>query len=161
MLATFLLLVSGLIIIFLEFYLPGGILGILGGFFLFFSLIAFAMYSDSIIYTILYFLFLTLILFLLVKFVLKNIRYGRFGRKFYSDQDQEGFVASSWDVSFIGKEAIVSTDLRPGGHVVVEGKKYLAISQSGYINKGERVIVVDGEGDSLIVKRLTTQINKE
>ncbi len=44
--------------------------------------------------------------------------------------------------------------IRPqaGGHISIEGKQYSALSQSGYIVKGEKVTVIGGEGDTLIVR---------
>lgn len=155
MITALVLLIVGLLAILLEFFLPGGIFGAIGALFIIGSIVVFAMDSESILLTILYLVATGVAIFLLIKFALWKIRHGEPGKTIYSDKDQEGFTASSWDRSMQGKEATVSSDLKPGGHILIDGKQYSAISQSGYISKGEKVVVIGGEGESLQVKRTT------
>jgi membrane-bound serine protease (ClpP class) len=91
-------------------------------------------------------------LYYLFKFALWRIRHAKPGTGIYSEADQEGYTASAYDKSAIGKEGIVETDLKPGGHIIVEGKKHSAISQSGYITKGSKVVVISGQGEIITVK---------
>ncbi|WP_052236405.1 NfeD family protein [Candidatus Protochlamydia amoebophila] len=72
----------------------------------------------------------------------------------YLKKDQKGFQASEYDRNAIGKLGMVLTDLKPGGYILIEGKQHQAISLTGYISKGEEVIVVSGQEESLIVKNL-------
>lgn len=44
------------------------------------------------------------------------------------------------------------SDLGPSGFVVVEGKRYQAIARSGYIDKGNAITVIGGQGAHLLVK---------
>lgn len=148
----YILLVLGLILVFLEFYLPGAVMGISGGFLIFLSIIFFAMQSQSIFEIILYIVGTVVLLGFLIKFALWRIKNTKPQYSIYSSDDQEGYQASEFDSSAIGKKGIVVTDLKPGGHILVEGKRLQAISQSGYITKGSEVIVVGGQEDSLIVK---------
>ncbi|MEC7839393.1 MAG: NfeD family protein [Chlamydiota bacterium] len=149
------LLVIGLLAIFLEFFLPGGILGMIGAFFVLASIISFAADSDSFILTVAYIIIVSVAVGLLIKFALWRIQHGKLGSTVYSNSDQEGYTASAWDTTLVGKDGVVSTDLKPCGHVTIASKKYSAISQSGYITKGDPIVVVGGEGDTLIVKKLT------
>jgi len=151
---SFLLLGVGLLMIFLEFYLPGGIMGTLGVLIVLGSVILFVSESNSLIEVVFFIIGATAALVILFRFALWRIRHAPPDRSIYSDQDQEGFVASAFDREAIGKRGIVETDLRPGGHILVEGKKHLAISQSGYLSKGEEIEIVDGQGESLIVKKV-------
>jgi len=152
MITAFVLLGIGLLAIFIEFFLPGGIFGTIGALFVVASLAVFAMESDSLLYTVLYFIgTITLVVFL-IRFALWRIRSGRAGYSLYSDRDQEGYLASSWDRSLVEKEGVVVSVLRPSGHVLIDGKRYSAISQSGYVDRDEKVVVVGGEGECLIVK---------
>lgn len=148
----YLLWAVGLLMIFLEFYLPGGIMGTLGTVVVLASIVVFAMQYDSPLAIILYTIGTIVSTVLLFKFALWRIRHAKPERSIYSEGDQEGYVASAYDASTIGKMGIVQSDLKPGGHVLVEGKKHGAISKSGYITKGSEVMVLDGEGESLIVK---------
>ena len=139
--------------IFLEFFLPGGLLGILGGVALILSIYYFATLYQSVLWTIVFILGILLFLPVLFKFTLWAIRNAKPGYSIYSADDQEGYVASEYDKNAIGKEGIVLTDLKPGGFILVDKKKLAAISLSGYLAKGEKVIVVSGDGESLNVKK--------
>lgn len=153
MIESLILLVAGLLLIFLEFFLPGGIMTVLGTVCLLASLFFFWSATQSILWTILYFIGIIVLVAFLIRFTLWRIRTASPDDTVYSDYDQEGYIASSYDKAAIGKEGIVDTDLKPGGHVIVNGKRSLAISQSGYIPKGEKVVIIGGEGDSLLVKQ--------
>jgi membrane-bound serine protease (ClpP class) len=147
------LLLLGLLLIFIEFYLPGAIMGTLGALTVLASIILFVMETDS---PFLIFLFIVAAIFLVafvIRFALWYIKTPSPESSIYSDADQEGFVALTYDKEAIGKKGIVDTDLKPGGHIIVNGKRYPAISQSGFISKGEQVQVVGGEGDTFLVKQ--------
>lgn len=150
----FILLLIGLALIFIEFYVPGGLIGAIGGVLVFAAVIVFGMESKSLLPALL-FLFISL---LLVGLTIKAALYAiPKQRSIYLQSDQTGYVASSFDKTAIGKTGKVSSDLKPGGHIIVEGKMHQALSVSGYIPKGESVEVIRGEGESLVVK----QIKKE
>lgn len=159
MLYAFLLLIIGLFLILLEFYLPGAVMGVTGGLLVFASVIIFAMHSDSVLPVVLYLLITGTCLGVLIKFALWRIKSAKPEYSIYSDDDQAGYQASSFDASVIGKTAIVVTDLKPGGHILVDGKRLQAISQSGYIVKGKEVIVIGGQEESLIVKLSKKEIS--
>lgn len=150
-------LAAGLILIFLEFYLPGGILGILGALVLLGSVFVFYYEYNSPLMTIVYIAALAVFLGCVIKYALWAIPKAPPSRSVYLQGDQEGYVASTYDKSAIGKIGTVVSDLKPGGHILIEGKKHQAISISGYIAKGEQIIVVGGEGESLTVKKYHTK----
>lgn len=155
----YILLVLGYLLIFLEFYLPGAVMGVTGGLLLFASIIFFAMQSNSMAAILLYIIGTIAGVAILIKFALWRIINAKPGYSIYSDDDQAGFQASEFDESAIGKKGIVVTDLKPGGHILIEGKRMQAISQSGYITKGTEVIVVGGQEESLIVKNIKKDIS--
>lgn len=154
----FIMLLLGLALIFLEFYIPGAVMGIAGGLLVFSSMILFAMHSQSPLAITLYVIGTLVCLGFLIKFAIWRIRTAKPDYSIYSDKDQEGYQASHFDASAIGKKAIVVTDLKPGGHIMVEGKTMQAISQSGYITKGSEVLVVGGQEESLIVKQIKKDV---
>lgn len=149
----FLLLAVGLLLIFLEFFLPGGIMGTIGALVVIASIVIFAMQYHSAL-VLLYAVICVGFVVVLFRFALWKIKRGEAGRTIYSDDDQEGFIASHFDKSAIGREGIVDTDLKPGGHILIDDKRHLAISLSGYVSKGEKVKVVGGQGESLTVKKI-------
>ncbi len=146
--SPYLILLLGLGMIFLEFYLPGAVIGTIGAILVFVSMILFIQQTTSILAIILYILGILAAIALIIKFALWKIPRS----SFYSKDDQEGYVASTYDKNAIGKEGTVISDLKPGGYIIIDGEQHQALSQSGYIEKGAKVIVIDGEGESLIVK---------
>lgn len=148
---SFLLVFIGLFLILLEFYLPGAIMGILGGIAIFMGIISFASESDSLLATIGFVIGTAISVGLLIRFALWRIVHAKPQYSIYSDENQEGYQASSFDSSAIGKTGVVSTDLKPGGFIMIDGRQHPAISQSGYIAKGQTVTVIGGQEQSLLV----------
>lgn len=150
------LLLLGLLLIFLEFYLPGMVLGLMGALFIVASLLLFAMQASPL--ETLFFFFLTgLSIAGVVLLALRRIRRTAKEGTIYLESDQAGYVASSYDEAMVGKEGVALTDLKPAGHARILGRQYQVSSQSGYLVEGTKVKVIGGIGAILIVKPL----NKE
>lgn len=154
LIAPFVLLILGLVFVFLEFYMPGAVMGIIGTVLLLTSIVAFAEASESLGATLLFVIGEIILLFFLIKYTLRYIPKAKPGRSIYLSDDQEGYQASQYDKSAIGKHGFVISDLKPGGYILIEGKKQQAISQSGYIAEGSEVQVIGGEAESLIVREI-------
>lgn len=148
----FLLVVLGLILILVEFYVPGGIIGILGGISILSGIILFASETSSVIALLLFIIGTAVAVGWMIRFAIWRIKHAKPQYSIYSNADQEGYVASTYDQQAIGKAGIVITDLKPGGYILVEGQQHPAISLGGYIAKGEHVTVVGGQEQSLMVK---------
>jgi membrane-bound ClpP family serine protease len=148
----FILLALGLLFVAFEFYLPGAILGVIGGALLFFSVILFARDSASPTAILLFVMAVFAGLAATVRIVLKRIISAKPEYSICSDDDQEGFQASSYDVDAIGKVGVVLSDLKPGGYILIDGVRHQALSTSTYISMGESVVVISGQEESLIVK---------
>ena len=148
----FIVLALGLLLIFFEFYLPGGVVGALGTLVVIASIVLFMMQYDSLIAIILYIAAVFGALFYLFRFALWRIKTAKPEHSVYSASHQEGYIASTYDKTAIGKLGVVQSDLKPGGYIIIEGRKHYAISQSGYLTKGSTVVVTGGQGESLTVK---------
>jgi membrane-bound ClpP family serine protease len=146
-----LLLAVGLILVFLEFFLPGAVFATLGTISLLASAVLFFM-DYSFQWGLLYCLGVMLLIFAICKCAIERLKRSKIKGDFYSGQDQEGYSASFFDSSLIGKEGIVSTELKPAGHIVIEGQMYQARSERGFISKGSIVKIVGGQGSYLIVR---------
>lgn len=149
----FLLVLLGLILILFEFYIPGAIMGILGGVSILGGILLFASQTDSAVPILLFVVGTSAAVVLLIRFAMWRIVHSKSPYSIYSNHDQAGFQASSYDHTAIGKTGTVLADLKPGGFILVEGVQHPAISVSGYIPKGEQVTIIDGQEQSLIVKR--------
>lgn len=151
MTTALILLALGLLVIFLEFFLPGGILGVAGGILLIVGIVFFATATDSILLIFSYLILNIILLIVLITFTLRRIKKGR-SKGIYLDSAQEGYMASEFDKALIGKSGEALTDLRPAGHILVDGKRYQAVSKTGYLEKGSKIEIVAGEGAHFIVK---------
>ena len=60
-------------------------------------------------------------------------------------------ISSPTHPELIGKEGIAQTVLRPSGKVWIEGKVYDGISESGFVEKGEPIVVIKSENAQLYV----------
>jgi membrane-bound ClpP family serine protease len=149
----YLLVLLGYILILFEFYLPGAVLGIMGGISILIGIVLFASHSSSLLASFLFILGAGIGVVLLIRFALWRIVHAKQEFSIYSDDNQEGYQASSYDQSAIGKNGIVIADLKPGGFILVEGHQHPAISIGGYISKGEPVTVIGGQEQSLIVQK--------
>lgn len=150
----FVLLFLGLILILIEFYLPGAIMGVIGSLFILISIILFASQTSSPLIIFLFILGAIVSIGLLIQFALWRIVHAKPEYSIYSDQNQEGYKASGYDKNAIGKTGVVLADLKPGGYILIDGKQHQAISLSGYISKGAEIIVISGQEESLIVKSI-------
>jgi membrane-bound ClpP family serine protease len=147
----FLLVFLGLVLILFEFYLPGAILGILGGVSILAGVLLFASQASSIWSIVLFVAGTAVAAVLLIRFAMWRIVHAKPQYSIYSNAHQEGYQASSYDNNAIGKIGVVIADLKPGGYILVEGCQHPAISLSGYIAKGEQVMVIGGQEQSLMV----------
>lgn len=144
----------GLLLVLCEFYLPGAVLGTLGGISILSGVILYASQATSF-FAIAFFIGGTAVaVALLVRFALWRIVNAKPEYSIYSDGNQEGYQASSFDKTAIGKMGVVVADLKPGGFISVEGHHHPAISLGGYVSRGEEVKVVGGQEQSLLVNRI-------
>lgn len=54
----------------------------------------------------------------------------------------------------VGKEGVVTAELRPSGKVEINGKIYDVVSTGAYIEEGERVVVAEAVGMRIVVQRV-------
>lgn len=151
-----LFLIFGLLLIYLEFYVPGAIMGTAGGL-LIVSGIFFAVITYEHAWQVIAYILVAIISTIaLIRYALWRIPRVKPESSIYSNAAQNGYKASTFDESMVGKTGIVLSDLKPGGYISIEGQQLQALSESGYIGQGEKVLVLRGEGESLIVKKETS-----
>lgn len=150
----FILLFLGLVLILIEFFIPGAVIGIIGSLLVLISIFIFASQTDSLIAIIFFIFGAAVSVGLLIRFALWRIVNAKPGYSIYLRDDQEGYQASQYDASVIGKKGIVLSDLKPGGYILIDDVQHQAISISGYISKGSEVLVIDGQEANLLVKSI-------
>ena len=55
--------------------------------------------------------------------------------------------------SLVGKTAVTETMLRPSGAIRIDGKRIIALSESGLIRKGKTVKIIRAAGTNVIVRK--------
>lgn len=82
---------------------------------------------------------------------------GIFGRLALAKEQttNEGYVGVPTEqISIVGSEGIATTNLRPAGKIIIDGKHYDAVSQYGdFIEKGSSIIVTKYETTQLYVRK--------
>ncbi len=67
---------------------------------------------------------------------------------------EDGFIGvSTQESTLIGQAGVAATILRPAGKVVIDNETYDATALSGYIDKGEKIVVVKFETAQLFVRK--------
>ncbi len=152
---SFILLFVGLLLIFLEFYTPGGILAVVGAIVLISACITFFATSPSTLFSFAFLLLAICGIIFVIWFALRRIKKSSSQNTFYLSKDQEGYQSSHFDTHLIGKQGIAITDLGPSGFILISNVRYQVTCHGPYLNKGQKVEVIGGEGAHLIVKPLT------
>lgn len=74
-----------------------------------------------------------------------------------TQKSADGFTAVSKEIlSMVGKEGEATTDLRPSGFVVIDGKQFDASAKEGFIPKGQKILVERVSSLHLVVSKVIT-----
>ena len=138
----------GFFLVYLEFFFPSGILGVMAAASLIASILVFIFQGYAWGWSAFYTISLLIATGFICKLALSKVK-----KKVSLNQTQEEFVAVSYDKNLIGKEGVVLSDLKPSGHILIEDRRLSAFSESGYISKDTLIIVTGGRGSMLIVKQ--------
>ena len=149
------LIVIALVLFFLEIFLPGGILAVVGvGCLLGASYLTYTGYGVVAGVAVLVGSgVVSLIFFFLELQLLKSTRFGKFLRSEGSIQGNSN--APAGDDSLVGKQGTALTTMAPSGRVRIDGRTYEAAAQGGYVAKGTSIEVVRVESFKLIIKPLS------
>ena len=143
----------GFILIYLEFFLPGSLIGVIGGILILVGAIYFSLLEIPLGYKVLYSIGSLGIIFLTCKLAIWMMKRGQ-KDTFYLSANQEGFVASSFDKIFFGMKGETLCDLKPSGFILVEGNRFQALSEGEFIRKGTKIVILNGRGSHYIVKEI-------
>lgn len=149
-----LLFALGLVLLFFEVFVPGGVLGVLGGILMLAGCgVAFAEFGTSggALATVLAVVLIGATLYFEL-FVLPKTALGRklFLERAIAARSQPP-PADAGEI--VGREGQTLTTLAPSGYVVIGGKKYEAASQSGLLPRGTTVKVTGLDNFRLLVSK--------
>lgn len=151
-----LVLIGLLLIIFEVLFLPGLIVGIFGGF----LIIAAIIYStvkmgffEGLLTTI-----ISVIASVILFFIFKKLKvWDRFVLKY--EHKVSPLTDMELNVSnLVGKTGITLTDLKPTGYILIENRKFEALSEGEFIPKNCKVEIISQQGIKIIVKKLEEKL---
>lgn len=146
----------GLVLLAIEiFVIPGfgitgilGILGIVAGIFMSFGINNIAQATSVIFFSLIADIILIVIL---ARFVLKS---KSFKNIVALETDTAGYHSSVSYDNLLGREGITDTFFRPSGNIIINDKKYDAITEGEFINKGVKIKVILVEGNKIVIKEV-------
>lgn len=141
-----------------EIFLPGGILGALGGV----ALLG-AMISGFIVFGPAVGVLVSLaILALLVATVVVWMRFfpkTPLGRAMTLAKNEKAFTAAADNYrDLIGREGKTLSDLRPAGIALIDGRRVDVVSDGGMISSSAPVKVIDAQGGRVIVRQISPDV---
>ncbi len=148
-----LLFIIGLALLVAELFVPGGIVGIIGGALMIISLLFAGESVVHMAYSILIAVFIAIIgMVILMKFFGKNLHV--FNKLILRDATttEEGYVSNVNRIDLLGKVGETITPLRPAGTIIIGNERIDAVSEGSYIDKNRKVEVVQVEGSRIVVR---------
>ncbi|EIJ78923.1 hypothetical protein PB1_15234 [Bacillus methanolicus PB1] len=159
---TIILFVIGVGLILLEFFIAGGIAGILGFVLIIASLFLSAENAVHMGISLLIAIGVSILAFiLLVKVFGKKIRLFRKIILTDSTSTEKGYVSNKSRPELIGLEGYALTALRPAGTIVINNERLDVVSEGSFIQKNTRVRVIKAEGPRIVVREIPDLKNED
>lgn len=149
------LLVIGIVLLILELFVPGGILGIIGAAAVIVSLFIAGYDLTHMAVSVLIAFIIAIVTFMILYRSVDNER-GLFKKLILHDSisTEEGYVSSETRIDLLGKKGLTLTPLRPSGAILLDGERVDVVSEGGFINKDVEVEVIDVEGVRIVVREI-------
>jgi membrane-bound serine protease (ClpP class) len=149
----YILLIAGLLLTGAEIFLPGGVLGVIGICTLIgamiVSLSAFPKYGPYVSVGLIFLLLISI--FLWAKYFPKT----RFGKQMTLQADGTDFDATESNLNeLLDQEGETVTECRPAGFAMIGGRKIDVVTEGDLLAKGQKVHVVQIEGNRVVVRKI-------
>lgn len=147
------LLIAGMMLIGAEIFVPGGILGIIGGAALVLAIIAgfaaFGLETGAYI-TLGIMVLLTVVITVWIKFFPRS----RLGRQMTASSDLKTSKGTQNGLAdLVGKEGVALSTLRPSGFATIDGRRVDVVTQGESLARGDKLVVVDVGSNRVVVCR--------
>jgi membrane-bound serine protease (ClpP class) len=157
-LETVILFAVGVILIVLELFVPGGILGIIG---LGAVVTSFFLATDDIAG-----MGLSLLIAMLVTIIAMVLLFTVFGKKIRlfdrivlrdSTNTEQGYVSNVSRIELVGQEGVTLTPLRPAGTAVIKEERIDVVTEGNFIGANKKVRIVKAEGSRIVVREIFSE----
>src|SRR5690625_4708708 len=152
---TVILLIIGIIFIILEFFVPGGILGIIGVGAVVVSLFLSGYDLSHMAISILIAMVVGIATFIIL-YRRADAEKGFFQRIILKDRTmtEQGYVTTDVKTEYLGKKGITVTTLRPAGIAEIGDERVDVVSEGTYIERSKKVEVIAVEGMRIVVREI-------
>ena len=154
--AYYALIAAGLLLLGIEIFVPGGILGMIGGVALFAAMIlgfhpeVFGL-DGGMLSAVLIALAAAVYICLIIKYLPST----PIGKVLTLSRSTADFKAPSSRLpSLEGRQGVALTDLRPGGFARIDGKRTDVVAEGQWISAGAKVQVIAVQGSRVVVKEI-------
>lgn len=152
---TIIMFLLGVGLIIAEFFVPGGILGILGAGSIVVSIFLAAENVKYMAMSMLLAVFIAILgSIIMLKVFGKKMKFWRKLILTDATTTESGYVSNQNRLELIGVEGYTLTDLRPAGTVVVDDERIDVVSEGGFIAKNVKVKIVKVEGSRIVVREI-------
>ena len=145
------LLLIGLLLLFAEFYLPGGLLGLIACGFLIAGIVFGFTEFGALIGSLLS-LGVVAVVGTLVFYWMKTFHKSFFGKRMMLNEAVGGDDVIEGFAELVGKGGETTTPLHPSGKALIDGQKIDAVAERGVIEAGVKVKVVKVDGIQIVVR---------
>ncbi|WP_210469025.1 nodulation protein NfeD [Sporosarcina sp. 6E9] len=150
---SIILLVVGIGLIVAEFFIAGGIAGILGAMAVIGSIILAGGNPMNMAISVLIALVVAAIgTVIIIKFFGKKLHLLNKVVLMDATDTESGYVSNINRTELVGRIGKTSTPLRPAGTVELDGERIDVVSNGSYIDKGKSVIIIKVEGSRVVVR---------
>ncbi|MCU9613923.1 nodulation protein NfeD [Caldibacillus lycopersici] len=152
---SIILFTLGIILIVVELFLPGGILGFLGlGSIILSILLAGENMVQMGINLLIAIAIAVIAMVILMKVFKKKIRV--FNKIILKDSTntEQGYISNKTRTDLLNKTGISLTPLRPAGTIMIDGERVDAVTEGSFVNSGVKVSVVKVEGVRVVVREV-------
>lgn len=150
---TIIVFVIGLILFIAELFVPGGIIGAIGGVLIIGSLLFAGESFIHMAYSILIAMIMAMIgMVILMKFFGKKLHV--FSKLILKDATttEEGYVSNLNRIDLIGKIGHSLTPLRPAGTILQDQERIDVVTEGSYVDAGKKVEIIKVEGSRIVVR---------
>ncbi|MFJ7826834.1 nodulation protein NfeD [Psychrobacillus sp. NPDC096623] len=150
---TVIIFIIGILLIIAEFFLPGGISGILGAAAIIVSIVLAGGDIEQMIIAVIIALSVAIVgMVIIMKFFGKGLKV--LNKVILSDATttEKGYVSNKNRVELVGKLAVTMTPLRPSGTIRIDNERIDAVSDGSFIGKDKQVKIIKVEGSRIVVR---------
>lgn len=153
MLWVILFFIAGMVLIFTEFFLPGGILGAIGGLLILVSIaLGYQTAGDYFLFVIVGELIGAALAIGLGFWVLTQTKASTLLALDHAQTQESGYVSAESDLSLLHQEGTALTALRPAGVMLLGKQRIDVVSDGTFLEEGTRLIVVQVQGSRVVVE---------